>query len=375
MARAGRFNRVYEAVGRRVGRRRLEQLKKAPTLKPRLTLAWLAALLIAAGVHLLTVLLVLAAIISFRAGLGGIVLGLILLLMAWILRPRLIKIDATPLDRARIPSLYALADDVSASIGAKPIDGLMLTEEYNASYTKAGLRQRRYVAIGAPMFAGLTAQERAALLGHELGHDVNGDALRGLLIGSAINTLSTWYYVLMPDSLTGRGLEIIGLPVNVLLAGIAQSAYGIAWVLVHLLMQTSQGAEFQADHLAAVAGGTAAALSGLQKTALRPVFDARAQGLAINPKRDFFGDWRSFVETQTQADMEVRLEKQGPDARLDATHPPTLARLELLRARNPEVARVVVGASETAAIDAELAEFEPAIKARLADRAAFRMGQ
>jgi hypothetical protein len=75
MARPGRFNQVYEAVGRRLGSRRLEQLKNAPTLKPRLTLAWFAALLIAAAVHLLTVLLVLAAIISFRAGLGGIVLA------------------------------------------------------------------------------------------------------------------------------------------------------------------------------------------------------------------------------------------------------------------------------------------------------------
>jgi hypothetical protein len=55
---AGRFDRLYEEAGRRVGQRLERELAAAETLEPRLTPSKALAYAIAAGVHLSTLLLV-----------------------------------------------------------------------------------------------------------------------------------------------------------------------------------------------------------------------------------------------------------------------------------------------------------------------------
>ncbi|WP_328822533.1 M48 family metalloprotease [Micromonospora rubida] len=51
----------------------------------------------------------------------------------------------------------------------------------NAYATAVGPRRRRVLCLGLPLWGSLPAQERVALLGHELGHFVNGDPRRSLL--------------------------------------------------------------------------------------------------------------------------------------------------------------------------------------------------
>jgi Zn-dependent protease with chaperone function len=375
VATASRFDRVYEGLGAKLGAGLLAQLKQARSLRPRFTLSGLLALGITSLVHGLTLLLLLVAIILFRAGGLNWIYALIFLGLVWILRPRVRSTPSKVLERSQYPALYGLAHRVSEAAGARPIDGLLVTPDYNAFSMRGGWRGHRFIGLGLPLLAALDGQERAALLGHEVGHAVNGDLTRGLVIGTALESLGNWYYALRPDSLVGdRGLAgYFAIPFNLLLLGLSQVAYVVARAMIVLLYRTKQRAEYQADHLAAIAGGTASAIGVLEKFALARDYGRRVGGLGINSNRDFFREWRELVGGITPDQLRQRLDGEGVRARIDATHPPTLYRVDLLQSRAQEQARVVVSASESAAIDKELATLEPAIKARLADLAADRL--
>lgn len=78
------------------------------------------------------------------------------------------------LSRQQAPELFSLIDEVARTINAPTVDSLALSPDFNASYSTRGLR-RRVLGIGMSLWTVLGAQEQVALLGHELGHAVNGD--------------------------------------------------------------------------------------------------------------------------------------------------------------------------------------------------------
>ena len=59
--------------------------------------------------------------------------------------------------------------------------------------------------LGVPLLTILDGQEVVALVGHELAHQVNGDATRGLVVGTALETLRRWYYAFTPGPLEQYG--------------------------------------------------------------------------------------------------------------------------------------------------------------------------
>lgn len=366
----GLFGQLYTRLGRRLGAGLLAELKRRSVARPGWTVARAAAYAIAAVVHSITLLLVVAILLLVvKGGFLAYVLAGFLALMAWVLRPRRVPLDGEPLDRSRFPATYALFDGVAAAIGARPVRGVIVDEWYNASFRRVGLRSA-YVTVGLPLLSALTAQERVALIGHELAHGVSGDSRRGWFVGSALDTLASWYAVVKPESLTSsdRGLGgLAAIPANLLFLAVAQVVYAIAWVLVHLLFRESQRAEYLADRLAAETGGTTAAVRMLTISGLGESFYRRAQGLAVNRERDVFTEWRTHVASLDHRSDPTGSRAASEDARLDSTHPPTSARIELLRAHPVADCRIVVGDSEWERIDAEFASLAPVLQRRLAD--------
>jgi hypothetical protein len=110
------------------------------------------------------------------------------------------------------------------------------------------------LTIGLPLWAVLSPQQRVALLGHELGHFVNGDVRYGLLTQIPARTCGELAELLRPAP-TGAGDLVIRLlfgPLHVLAA------------TMHVLLRwlshrDGHHAEYLADHLAARAAGPAAA--------------------------------------------------------------------------------------------------------------------
>ena len=204
-APSGRIERLYERAGARMGDRLARQLLAADSLEPRLTPAKLAAYAIAAVVHVLPLLFLVVGValpVLAFPNVAAIVASVILLGLAWLMRPRLgEEPDEDVVTRAEAPELYRLADDVARALDTPTIDTLVIDHDFNATWSIVGVRRRRVLTLGLPLMEALEPQSKVALLGHELGHGRNGDVRRGFFVGSAVNALAELYYVFAPYDL------------------------------------------------------------------------------------------------------------------------------------------------------------------------------
>src|SRR5690349_6474560 len=93
--------------------------------------------------------------------------GRILILLAVEMRPRFGRLPkyATVLTRDEAPALYALVDRVAEAAGAPVPHVICLDEDrFNASSGAYGLRRRRVLRLGLPLWQVLAPEQRVALL-------------------------------------------------------------------------------------------------------------------------------------------------------------------------------------------------------------------
>jgi len=80
-----------------------------------------------------------------------------------------------PLQRADVPELFALIEELRAGLAAPPVDEVLLTWDEDAACQQR-VRfgpfgpTRRYVLVGMPALLSVTSEELRAILAHELGH-------------------------------------------------------------------------------------------------------------------------------------------------------------------------------------------------------------
>ena len=301
----------------------------------------------------------------------------------YLVRPRLGHPRLKPtfgFDRAQAPRLYALLDRCSAELGCRTPDRVSIGADFNASTWRAGLAQRRVLRIGAPLWTVLTGPERLALLGHELGHQVNGDTTRSLLAGSAWRSLSEWTSLLHPDRIpshgpgsrsvrslrrggpTGLAVDLLA-PIFILLCTLPffAIAVGLRAVLTRLQLQCGQRAEYLADELGARLAGTEAALRTQCKVVFAeslPVFvrSRRTGGTAKADPATLWADFHAYVESMPENEFQRRLiVDRLRHTRTDRSHPADHLRIALLHERPALPGTISVSDEEWAAIDAELA--------------------
>ncbi|MFF2076260.1 M48 family metalloprotease [Kitasatospora sp. NPDC058162] len=327
-------------------------------------------------------------------------IGAVVLVIAVALRPRLGRVPKgeNVLDRAGAPALYGLADKVAAEVGARPVDVIRITDEFNASYGLVGLRRRSVLRIGLPLWEVLDERQRIALLGHEFGHHVNGDHRRSFWLYSATSALWAWFDMARPGH-DGHvaGWDDVSLLVRLGTALGRLVLRGVAWVLYQglvlfdrLTSRAGQQAEYHSDTLAVrVAGGEAARgmLSALLlfssvDTAIhriraeergRPrVGRARNRRAADAPAPSapelLWERVREHVAAVPAAEHERLLRLSARDrCAVDGSHPPTHLRIALAERAGDGGggATVTATAAETAAIAAELAPYRARIAADL----------
>lgn len=301
-------------------------------------------------------------------------------------RPRLTNKKLKPdfgFGRAEAPRLYALLDRCAAELGSQAPDRITVDGSFNAGTWRAGLAQRRALVLGAPLWTVLTGPERVALLGHELGHQVNGDTTRSLLAVSARRSLVEWTRLLYPDQSVGerrstRGFLSYGRMrvyggsgingIAALLAPIFMAvcllpffgmAVGFQALLTRLQLRCGQRAEYLADELGARLAGTEAALSMRGKAVCReslPVFvRGRRSGAVKGEASTLWADFRTYVESMPETEFQRRLiVDRLRSTRTDRSHPSDHLRIALLRERPALAGTITVSDEEWAAIDAEL---------------------
>jgi len=271
--------------------------------------------------------------------------------IAWAMRPRIAKLPTVNIAyRRQYPALHTLVDQIAEALGAGQVDMIVLDCNFNASFNRAGWRRKDVLTIGLPLFKILAPQERIALLAHEIGHGVNGDPTRGFIVGTALNSLNEWYRILQ------------------LSVGIVAAIPGLwLYTLALLMFRDQQKAEYLADHLAAGVAGTEGQLGLLRKLHMYDDVHMTIRRFYLNnSKGNLFDAIKARITNVPQREL-VRLDKMErlEDSILDATHPPTAFRIDLLNAHKMRDPRVVLCAAENARIDAELAQMEPDGQAQL----------
>ncbi|KDN85748.1 hypothetical protein KCH_24060 [Kitasatospora cheerisanensis KCTC 2395] len=295
--RADRAERRDEAV-RRDLRNRSEQVftlvsEGGSDLRDRATTA---AYALAGVVHLvsLTVLLLGLGLVTglLLPGWPGRILGVIALAVAFQLRPRLGRPARDGLlPRAAAPTLYELVDRVCEAAGAPKVDTIVVDGDWNASFAVLGLRRRRQLTIGLPLWTVLSPQQRVAVLAHEIGHCVNGDNRRGLWTGSALNALVAWYRLTLPDWTRSRSgslgliVMIADALANRVLWVLNRTVRALVLLMNRLWLRSGQAAEYRADLLAVRLTSVADTRGTLTALLHRPTFETVLHRQRAVPRR------------------------------------------------------------------------------------------
>ncbi|GLW47050.1 hypothetical protein Stsp02_27120 [Streptomyces sp. NBRC 14336] len=365
----GRLERTRRALARRHGERLLAEVTSSGALQPRRDASALLAHAIALAVHAVTLVLAALGIWLFVRGLGGfgMVPGLFLLLVAWVLRPRPNRLpgDIPALRRADAPELFALLDEVGRVAGTRGVDAIVVRAELNASVTTYGVFGRRVLTIGLPLWEILTPQERIALIGHEIGHFGNGDTRHGLVVGTAFHSLDAWCYFLAPIPQP----TALQMAVNVVSFLPYMAVQGVMLLLDQLTLRATQRAEYLADRVAARAGSTEAAVGLMDRllvldsaavTLRREANQASLRGPRAGTTNDTEGLWERLAEAMASIPEHEYERQRRAGARrghsVDTTHPPTHLRRSCLLTAEPVAAAVPADPERDRRIAAELAD-------------------
>jgi Zn-dependent protease with chaperone function len=368
---SSRLARLSASLGRRLGDQMAQELASTERLQPRLTAARVGAYLVAAFVYALTIALavggVLLFLLTFPHIAGGLA-GFLMTASAVLMRPRLGSLpDEELVRRDEAPALYGLAHEVADALGTPRVDAIAIDHTFNASWSIVGLRRRRLLTLGLPLLAALEPAERVAAIAHELAHGRNGDATRGLLVGSSIRGLAQLYLLLSPAEDDG----VIAWVLTRIYWLLSRPVLALLLLQLHLALRDAQRAEYLADAMAAEVAGTDAMIGTHEKLLLEPLLYAavgRAARAASNERVDAFDELAATISRVPERERERRRRiARLEEARLDATHPPTAKRIELLARRPAHAGRVAATGQRTAAIDEELRGRRRVLQARLVD--------
>jgi Zn-dependent protease with chaperone function len=288
--------------------------------------------------------------------------GVVLLTVAVALRPRLgrIRDDVHFLDRDEAPELWALVDRVAAAADAPVPHWIGLDGSLNAYTTAVGLRRRRVLCLGVPLWSALDPQERVALVGHELGHFVNGDVRRLPLQQVALRTLGELADLIRPRAESEVG-GIIGMLASVLQWLVQwllfQLIAGLHLLIVWIGLRDTQRAEYLADEIAARAAGSAAAV---RLTDVLLIHDALDTVIRREARAQRSGAaWREAADAARAAlaaDLPaLRQLSRRDEVSLFASHPPTGLRARMLERRPQQAAAVTLTPQQAERIDNEIA--------------------
>lgn len=290
-------------------------------------------------------LALLAAMIRVRFQAGLIKLELLLLAFAaMVLKSLWVRIEAPqglPLDRSRVPELFAGLDALREKLRTPNIHRVLLVPEFNAAVAQVprlGLLgwQRNDLILGLPLLFALSPEELRAVLAHELGH-----------LSRAHGRTGTWLYRARRTwEQLGEQLERNDSKAAFLFRGFFK------WFLPRFSSRAfvlSRQQEYEADrHAAEIASaqalGDALVRLRLGDAALGrellPAFWRSAEKLPEPPRHGLIDLWRSTGRVAVAGDAEARLgEALGEATGFDDTHPSLAERLRALEvsARVPEV--------------------------------------
>ncbi|KMW58246.1 peptidase M48, Ste24p [Candidatus Rhodobacter oscarellae] len=318
-----------------------------------------------AAIVLLSPYLVLAAALALAyAGFPNIlplVVAAILAAAGWFLLPPRRRLPEGALTRAELPLTFALVDRVGAALGAPRIDAIAISDAHNAAVGET--RKARYLILGATLWESLPAEQRIALIGHELVHLVNQDPTRNGFLGAAMGTLDAWYEMFLPSRIfEPHHADDYAQSSNLiadLIGGLTRSIVELfSAALGRLCFLESQRAEYLADAFSAEVAGAKAPVRLLQQIEMAPQINveiARLGGRNLPDGIDMIRRLaRATVEVPPDKRDQLLREMHETGHAADETHPPSNFRIAFLQTLPKQMPKVVPSDVDFAAIDREL---------------------
>ena len=349
-------------------REEFERCKAAPDLGS-LPDRWRVVGQIAAVlVHLATLILLAGAVfvgLSSLLTLLKVLIMIVLVGFAFEVRPRVGKSPkGKEVSEDQAPVLWSLVRELCIKVGARVPDAIFVNDKFNAGFGMIGLRRRRCLVVGYPLWNVLRPDERVALLGHELAHDINRDLRASVLVGTALGSINRWLRLLSVaprfsptvnlarrrvNSRTSAVANIEMVLVPIALAPLFGAVALLGTMLRAISERAGQRAEYLADDLSCAVAGTAATKGLLEKVL---VAKSCIQALASASRQGETDLWRSerdFVDSIPDYEMtRRRLVAASRLFNAESRHPPTDLRIRLVEARPaslctiPDVARMSI---------------------------------
>lgn len=319
-------------------------------------------------------------------GISNYLLSFILLALFWLSKPKLRKnISDKFINKSEFPELYNLVNAVCDELKTSHVESIILDQEFNASITEYGFSKKKVLTIGIPLWNVLNEDEKLDLLGHEIGHCINGDPARRIVISTAIEILIDTGYAIYPNKLVpdniseGWGYFLMELakyvvvPLNLLLRGVAHILWFFAYFLCQLIWFDSQRAEYLADLVATKISGKKSAIGSMEKLALAEVIDFEVAQLALKNRKELdtinvFDELNKKVSNLPDHENE-RLKRllHFQEHRLDATHPPTGYRIKMLEEKGLDLGDFDKSKIAFDKIKSEICKIEAEIQYKLID--------
>ncbi|MFC4452620.1 M48 family metalloprotease [Deinococcus sonorensis] len=362
---------VLEQAWQRVADRESERLRdlfvtqEAPVQPARAVLAQVLSVLVLVVFGLLTLLGVWFALIVVGRGHANVLARLMafmvaapLLTFAWIAWPRVNRLDGLELTPQDTPELHTLVRRVSQDMGVDRPVRVVLNADMNAFMGMHGWRRQPTLGLGLGLWYALRPQERVAVIAHELAHLKNGDPTRQGAVWAALRVLSSAVDGLWPDPLMEAQAGLIALTAMMITKAVALLPWGLLQLLLGLVGADQQAAEYRADLLASRVAGSAPKRAALDKLHLGHLLESALHKQRMMPERPHaFAELQHMFEHLPEAQWErMRARRRQDRLRLDASHPPTADRMQVVEAW-PQPGTVMLSAEQSARLDAELAPF------------------
>ncbi|HXM56640.1 MAG TPA: M48 family metallopeptidase [Candidatus Dormibacteraeota bacterium] len=302
--------------------------------------------------------------------------GVLLILVAVALRPRLGRPPRQgALRRERAPTLYALVDRVAAAARAPTPRIIAVTPDFNAGSGRVGMRRQTLLELGMALWITMPAQLRVALIAHEIGHTINGDPNRALVVQPALSTFRMVADASGADRSIGEVTRFrpelrIWVRFVVLIGGLLLWMVSRVFLLISvglsaLALRDHQRAEYLADAIAADVAGTGAAAELLDRLVLSPsimhLIECNAD--TTPPKR--WGALAGSLAARRTADLPVLRQLTERHTSLWSSHPPLGLRARLVEVRPASEPLVTLSEEDSRSIDQELAGWYAATHRRI----------
>lgn len=263
--------------------------------------------------------------------------------MAIILLPRFYRYKKVILNRQEYPALYQAVDEVAAFLNAPPIDGIVVNRAFQASYTITGIRRKKLLTIGLPLFASLTVEEKLAILGHELGHHANKDITRSSFFGGVQRSLGRLYWSIIPKTDYSEMFSFVAKLQEWVRIGLSYPVLLVWYAMGFAVWKDSQKAEYYADYAAAAVAGTSAAASALNKLYYAPTFRKTLHMIAqYEYSSHLFEEYRNRVRSIPPREVErIRLLTELSESSVESTHPPIRYRVGYMEEKRPSNSPVI----------------------------------